>query len=86
MWASVMRICDDVGKEYAVDLLTDVQGDLRARMSFHVFEMMANAPGELIDELCLELRKIGLYPHPVPVTLRGIIRLLDHAPLLLSVG
>ncbi len=76
MWASVMRICDDVGKEYSVDLLTDIQGDLRARMSFHVFEMMANAPGELIDELCLELRKIGLYPHPVPVTLRGIIRLL----------
>lgn len=75
MWASVMLICEDVGKGYAIDLVTDVQRDLRARMSFHVFEMMANAPSELIDELCLELQKIGLYPHPVPVALRGVIRL-----------
>jgi glycosyltransferase involved in cell wall biosynthesis len=76
MWSSVMRICDDVGKVEGVNLLSDIQKDLMSRMSFHVFEMMANAPSEMIDELCLELRKIGLYPHPVPFTLRWVIRLL----------
>lgn len=73
MWASVMQICADVGKAECVDLLSDVRRDLKSRMSFHVFEMMANAPSEVIQELCLELRKIGLYPHPVPVILKAII-------------
>lgn len=75
MWASVMQICADVGRAEGVDLLSDVRKDLKSRMSFHVFEMMANAPSDVIKELCLELRKIGLYPHPVPVVLKGVIRL-----------
>ena len=75
MWASVMRICDDVGRAEGVDLLTDIRKDLKSRMSFHVFEMMTNAPFPVVRELCVELKKIGLYPHPVPFVLKTLIGL-----------
>lgn len=66
MWASVLRIVDEVGRRRGVLLLDDVREELAVRQSFHVFEMMAGADRKTLVELRDELKKLGLYDRMVP--------------------
>lgn len=69
MWASVLRIADDVGREFGVDLRSALKTELEVRQSFHIFEMMAGAGRPKLAELRLEFKKLGLFSHPLPRTL-----------------
>jgi glycosyltransferase involved in cell wall biosynthesis len=69
MWASVLQIAKDVGQRYRVNLSDEIRHELEVRQSFHVFEMMAGADKQKLSELRGELKRLGLFNHPVPRTL-----------------
>jgi len=66
MWAWVLQITEDVGRQFGVDLRSDVKTELEVRQSFHIFEMMAAAGRPQLLELRMEFQKLGLFSHPVP--------------------
>ncbi len=69
MWASVLKIADDVGGRYGIDLCASIKTELEVRQSFHVFEMMAGSDRSKLSELRDELKKLNLFAHPFPRTL-----------------
>ena len=60
MWASVLRIANDIGQLKRTSLQDAVRHELDSRQSFHVFEMMATSPRSTLLELRDELRRVGL--------------------------
>lgn len=76
MWASILRIVDDVGKKYNTDLVSQVKSELEIQKSFHVFEMYVGADSQILAELRRELTQIGLFNHPVPRLLYVINQIL----------
>jgi len=66
MWASVLRISDEVGVRHRIDLLSHIKKNLEVRESFHIFEMMAGTGRHNLAELRSEFSKLGLFGHPVP--------------------
>jgi abequosyltransferase len=69
MWASVLRIAEDVGRSYGIDLRSAIKIELEVRQSIHVFEMMAGAGRQRLSELRSEFKKLDLFGHPLPRTL-----------------
>ncbi len=78
MWQSVLEICHDVGTSKGIDLVSDIKRELMVRQSFHVFEMMVGTEKTALNELRIELRKLKIYSHPVPVTLYWLVRILGR--------
>jgi glycosyltransferase involved in cell wall biosynthesis len=66
MWASILRISEDVGRRFGVHLVPGMKTELEIRQSFHIFEMMAGAGRPRLAELRREFEKLGLFGHPVP--------------------
>jgi abequosyltransferase len=83
MWASVLRIAEDVGKQTGVNLYDGMRTELEVRQSFHIFEMMAGSGRQRLAELRDELKKLGLFSHPLPRTLFIIDSLLGSKAKLL---
>jgi glycosyltransferase involved in cell wall biosynthesis len=72
MWASVLRIARDVGRQFGPDLVDGLKRELEVRQAFHIFEMMAGSDRKSLSELRNEFEKIGLFGHPVPRILYGV--------------
>jgi abequosyltransferase len=72
MWESVLRIVDDVGSRFSIDLLSGIKMELEVRQSFRIFEMMAGAGRQRLSELRREFIRLDLFGHPVPWTLYAI--------------
>ena len=85
MLVSILKIVDDVGRIYGVDLLTAVKRELEVEKSFHIFEMYAGAPANTLQELRDELKRIGLFGHLLPRLLYLLNRLMGkHARFIYS--
>jgi abequosyltransferase len=81
MWANLIRICDEVGTHYGVDLTPQMKKELEVRQSFHIFEMMAGSSPKLMRELKNEFTELGLFGHPLPRVLYTVnIVLRGYAP------
>jgi abequosyltransferase len=66
MWTSVIRITSEVGKQQNVDLASGIREELEVRSSFLVFEALAGSSRGKLSEMKLELKKLGLFAHPIP--------------------
>jgi glycosyltransferase involved in cell wall biosynthesis len=66
MWRSILRIAQEVGDQYGVDILSSVRYELTTRMSFHLFEMFALKSRQEQKDLRLQLLELGLYDHWLP--------------------
>lgn len=85
MWRSVLEICSDVGSDHGLNLLDDIKRELTVRQSFHVFEMMVSANTDALNDLRNELKKLGLYSHPLPIFLYWSVRIFgDRSKYLFS--
>jgi abequosyltransferase len=78
MWQGVLRIAEDVGRQYKTELRSGLRRELEVRQSFHVFEMMIGQDHKKLSELRSQLLKLGLFSHPLPQTLYLINVLLGR--------
>ncbi|OGB69108.1 MAG: hypothetical protein A2486_04910 [Burkholderiales bacterium RIFOXYC12_FULL_65_23] len=69
MWQGVLNIVGDVQKNFKFDLVSDIKKELMVRQSFHIFEMNAGAGYRANRDLARELSRIGLFSHPLPLSL-----------------
>lgn len=69
MWAAILRIAEDVGQQYNINLHAGIKAELKKRSTFHVFEMMAGSDRRKLAEMRDELVKLDLFDHLVPRTL-----------------
>jgi hypothetical protein len=69
MWASVLRIAEDVGTRMGVDLVDEIRRELEVRQCFHVFEMYAGASRSILRAMRRELKELGLFGHLIPISL-----------------
>lgn len=72
MWAAILRIADEVGSKFGVQLFPGMKRELEVRQSFHIFEMMSSAPRKSLQELKSEFERLGLFSHPIPRALYAI--------------
>lgn len=69
MWKGVLDIAENVGKQYQIDLLTEIRNELMIRQSFHVFEMNVGVAKKELNILKAELQKLNLFDHWIPKSL-----------------
>lgn len=69
MWTQVLRIAHDIDDKYGVDSYRYIAHELRTRMSFHVLEMYCHKSASELFDLFIELRKLKLVYHLLPLTL-----------------
>ncbi len=69
MWAGVLSIIGDVERESGIKLTREIKRELAVRQSFHIFEMNAGAGSRANTDLAIELNRLGLFSHPLPVML-----------------
>ena len=60
MWNTVLKICEDVGHEYSINLIDDIRNELSGRQYFHIYEMYAGSKHQIMKELRDELLNIGI--------------------------
>lgn len=76
MWRNVLLISQHIDRQFNAKSVESVQKEIMVRMSFHVFEgYAAKSIGDLYA-LVNELRKMGVFQHPVPITLFMIVLFL----------
>jgi abequosyltransferase len=72
MWASILKIAAEVESETGVSMLAAIRHELTVKMSFHVFEMFAQASKPELRSLRSELETVDLFNHFIPRTLYWI--------------
>lgn len=66
MWASVLKIANDVGQAFDVELGPGIKRELTVRASFLLFEALAGSRRAILLEMRCELDKLDLFAHPIP--------------------
>lgn len=69
MWTQLLRIARDIDGKYGVDSYRYIAHELKTRMSFHVLEMYCHKNVSELLDLFIELRKLQLVFHPLPLSL-----------------
>jgi glycosyltransferase involved in cell wall biosynthesis len=78
MWSTVLSIGRDIGDKYGLDLVPGLKRELGGRQSFHVFEMMAGASKDVLDEIWHEYAKLGLQNFTISIICRNLNWLLGQ--------
>lgn len=76
MWKSIIYISEYIDSIYSVKSRTFIIEELKARMSFHLFESYTSRSIRDLIELCKELHRIKLFIHPIPIFLSILVLLL----------
>lgn len=76
MWSDILKISDYIDLTYNKSSKRAIHHELKTRFSFHVFEMYTNKDAKDLYALALELHRLDLMLHPVPIFLFLIVLFL----------
>lgn len=76
MWADILKISDHIDSIYLHSSKKEIHHELKTRFSFHVFEMYAKKDIKDLLSLAIELNRLELMRHPVPLLLFLLVFLL----------
>jgi hypothetical protein len=69
MWADILKISEYIDSVYCQFSRKNIHHELKTRFSFHVFEMYIDKSSKDLFTLAIELNKLGLMMHPIPILL-----------------